>query len=55
MSHGDYYQKSLVHIFTALYQFFFEDRNEEYLLTKIKQFAKLGFGEICFQCLTTSI
>ena len=33
---------------------FFEDRNKEYLLTKVKQFSKFGFGEICTQCLATS-
>ena len=35
--------ESLVHIFAALYNFFFEDRNKEYLLKKVKQFARFGF------------
>ena len=33
---------------------FSEDRNTEYLLTKVKQFSKFGFGDVCSQYLATS-
>ena len=36
-------------IFYRSLSMFFEDRNKEYLLTKVKQFSKFGFGEICTQ------
>ena len=53
MSHADSYQK-VWFIFHLSLLIFFEDRNKEYLLAKVKQFAKFGFGEIYGQCLTTS-
>ena len=53
MSHGDSYQK-VWFIFNRSLSIFSEDRNTEYLLTKVKQFSKFGFGDVCSQYLTTS-
>ena len=33
---------------------FFEDHNKEFPQSKVKQFSKCSFGELCSQHLTTS-
>ena len=51
--HGDFYQK-VWFIFYCSLSIFFKDRNKEYLLTKVKQFYKFGFGENYSQFLAIS-
>ena len=40
--------------FLPVFISFFEDRNKECRLRKVKKFSKCSFGEICSQSLTMS-
>ena len=46
--------EGVAHFFTPLYHFLYKDHHKKCRLTKVEQFSKCSFQEICNEYLTAS-